>query len=127
MIEASCSIGQGGADMVRKDRKPSSRRNRKPPVPTMDAAAIRDMVEEQRGRLMVAGTLLDCVIDVEKASGPLDERRFPSLTEIARDLVTQSVRKLESAARDLDDYAEEMSAALRSRNEVKECRTLYLH
>ena len=113
--------------MVRKDSRPRSRRSRKPPVPTMDASAIRDAVEEQRGRLMVAGTLLDCVIDVERASGPPDERRFPSLTEIARDLVNQSVRKLESAARDLDDYAEEMEAALRSRNEVKECPALYLH
>jgi hypothetical protein len=100
--------------MVSKDR-----------TPTLDAAAIRDSVEEERGRLMVAGTLLECVIDAEKERAPPHERPFPSLTEIARDLVHQSVRKLEAAARELDEYAEKLGVA--RKNEVKECPPAYLH
>lgn len=115
--------------MVRKDRKPhprqnQTRRNRIPLAPAMDAAALHESIEEERGRLMVAGTLLDCVIDAEKSNNPPDERHVPSLTEIARDLVNQSVRRLEAAARELDEYAE---SVLRAKNEVKESAALYWH
>lgn len=89
-----------------------------PPKPAKAAPnpeALEDIVEEERIRLMKAHSILSCVItamedeDICTGDGPY----WPSVIESARDLVDESIRRLEDL-----DYSPKPPA--RSKYEVRE-------
>jgi hypothetical protein len=58
---------------------------------------VEDLIEEERERLMRAHTVLDCTLMSmnDDDSMPTDGPHYPSLIEIARDLVNESIRQLD--------------------------------
>ncbi|HEY4365698.1 MAG TPA: hypothetical protein VGN07_00565 [Steroidobacteraceae bacterium] len=87
---------------VRSGRNSSAKRSAKNPPKRAKASstfkALEDIVEEERARLMKAHSILDCVIrameDEEGASGN-DGPYWPAVIESARDLINESIQKLE--------------------------------
>lgn len=59
---------------------------------------VEDLIEEERERLMRAHSVLDCTLISmnEDDSMPTDGPHYPSLIEIARDLVDESIRQLDA-------------------------------
>lgn len=59
---------------------------------------VEDLIEEERERLMRAHSVLDCVLMAmgDDDSMPTGGPYYPSLIEIARDLINESVRQLDA-------------------------------
>jgi len=59
---------------------------------------VEDLIEEERERLMRAHSVLDCILMAmgDDDSMPTAGPHYPSLIEIARDLVNESVRQLDA-------------------------------
>ena len=78
----------------------ASGRSRSTPKPLSTATfdALEDAIDEERGRLMRAHSLLNCIAiamdaeDISPGSGP----HYPTLIETARDLVNESINRLDS-------------------------------
>jgi len=115
--------------MAKKDVAPnrrSSRNSRSSPLPapasqppatsTLNLLPLRNIVEDERARLMKAHSILGTVIAAMEAEGVCtnDGPYWPSVIETARDLVDESIRKLE----DFDRMAR--AADHRKANEVRE-------
>src|SRR5437868_6640831 len=79
--------------------------------------AVEDLVEAERERLMRAHSVLDCILRAMDADDvmPTEGPHYPSLIEIARDLVDESIRRLDaanlrSAPEKVEDEPEKLSA-----------------
>ncbi len=59
---------------------------------------VEDLIEEERERLMRAHSVLDCILMAmsDDDSMPTDGPHYPSLIEIARDLINESVCQLDA-------------------------------
>lgn len=59
---------------------------------------VEDLIEEERERLMRAHSLLDCILVAmgDDDSMPTQGPHYPSLIEIARDLVNESIGQLDA-------------------------------
>lgn len=95
-------------------------------------SALAETIEKERTRLMQAQSLLECIViamdyDEGNARGPY----YPSVIELARDLVNKSVGQLDSvrlrpmieqirSGRDYATAEEKLQAGLSGKDEVKE-------
>jgi hypothetical protein len=108
------------------------------PAPAAIPEAIEEAIEEERARLMTAHTLLSCAaIAMEAQELSFKGTHYPTILELARDLVNESINKLdvvnlESAigTEKPDEDEEEAEEALdvypRGKYEVREPEFKYL-
>lgn len=114
--------------MAKKDATPNPRpspNSRSPALPAPDSPPsaahtpnllpLRNIVEDERARLMTAHAILSTVIAAMEAEGVCtnDGPYWPSVIETARDLVDESIRKLE-------DFDRMARPDHRKANEVRE-------
>jgi hypothetical protein len=85
-------------------------------------SSISDRIDEERGRLMTAETLLHCAV-VAMEEGECDEDadapHYPSVINQARDLMSRSIRELEAIGLE--------SRPKDSKHEVREEAPAYVH
>jgi hypothetical protein len=101
-------------------------------------AAIEESIEAERARLMTAHTLLSCAaiaMDAEDIAYP--GPYYPTIVELARDLVNESISKLDAAnlelamaaqkpGEDEEEAEEELDVYPRGKYEVREPEFKYL-
>lgn len=139
--------------MATKHRKAKSRPNRNPkaaatrssrralPAGTPAMAnldALEETIEDERTRLMIAHSLLNCAAIAMEAEDVCtgDSPHYPSIVELARDLINRSINRLDSVARnramgegrnaDDEEFEDGLDPALHGSYRVKEPGTVYL-
>jgi hypothetical protein len=110
-------------DISRSDKDSSSSLSSRLPHNPTARFPISDRIEEERGRLMTAETLLHCaVVAMEEGDceGEADAPHYPSVIDQAREIMNRSIRELEVVALDA-------SVGAQGKYGVKEEAAEYVH
>jgi len=128
--ESITSSSAAGPSAAGPSAKGAASREALAPLAPPDLGALEDTVEQERARLMKAHAILNCVVIAMEDEGLCsgDGPYYPAVIESARDLVNESINRLDGvglalmSAKLLDSDSIEVPEALESsgKYEVRE-------